>query len=305
MEMRQIESFLSLAETLHFGKSSQLLHLSQPALSLQIKALEEEVGAKLFERNRQGTMLTEAGAVFREDAAAAMERLAAAKNRAALTARGKIGVIRLGFVSTAGYDIVPKLVRQYRKENPNIEFSLRNVLTEDQVRMVTDGTLDVGFLRLPLRSVPHLEVTPVHREPFVVAVPAAHPLAKMKQLRLRQLAEEPFIMYARRFAPGYYSFVESIFSRVGVVPQVVQTAGEMPTLVSLVDSGLGVALLPQSALTRKPDGVKVCAILDRIPPSQIALVSAKHLQSMAVRQFVAFAKRIFTPETTGQESSKN
>jgi DNA-binding transcriptional LysR family regulator len=302
MEIRQIESFLSLAATLHFGRSSQELHLSQPALSLQIKALEEELGVKLFDRNRQRTLLTEAGALFREDAAAAMERLAEAKKRAALTARGKLGVIRVGFISTAGYEIVPYLVRRYRKENPNVEFSLRNVLTEDQIKLLSEGTLDVGFLRIPMEALPHLELTPIHREPFVVAVPAAHPLARVKHLRLRQLAGQPFVMYERRFAAGYYDQIAAILTRAGIVPEVVQTAGEMPTLVSLVDSGLGIALLPRSALTRKPDSVKVCMILDRIPPSQIALASARHIHSMTVRQFVAFAKRDLATEMIGQES---
>jgi DNA-binding transcriptional LysR family regulator len=192
-------------------------------------------------------------------------------------------------------------VRHYRKENPNVEFSLRNVLTQDQMKMLNEGTLDVGFLRIPVEASPHLDVILVHREPFVVAIPAAHPLARLKQLRLRQLAGQPFIMYERRFAPGYYDQVASILTRAGIVPEVVQTAGEMPTLVSLVDSGLGIALLPKSALTRKPDGVKVCTILDRIPLSQIALVSARHTHSMTVNQFVAFAKRNLTMEIMGQD----
>jgi DNA-binding transcriptional LysR family regulator len=192
-------------------------------------------------------------------------------------------------------------VRHYRKENPNVEFSLRNVLTQDQMKMLNEGTLDVGFLRIPVEASPHLDVILVHREPFVVAVPAAHPLARLKQLRLRQLAGQPFIMYERRFAPGYYDQIASILTRAGIVPEVVQTAGEMPTLVSLVDSGLGIALLPKSALTRKPDGVKVCTILDRIPLSQIALVSARHTHSMTVNQFVAFAKRNLTMEIMGQD----
>jgi DNA-binding transcriptional LysR family regulator len=166
---------------------------------------------------------------------------------------------------------------------------------------LNEGTLDVGFLRIPLEAIPHLDLTPIHREPFVVAVPAAHPLARVKQLRLRQLAGQPFVMYERRFAPGYYDQIASILTRAGIVPEVVQSAGEMPTLVSLVDSGLGIAVLPQSALTRKPDGVKVCTILDRIPPSQIALVSARQTHSVTVRQFVAFAKKNLTTEMIGQD----
>jgi DNA-binding transcriptional LysR family regulator len=292
MEMRQIESFLSIAETLHFGRSSEQLHLSQPALSLQIKALEAELGVKLFDRNRQRTLLTEAGAAFRADASAAMELLAHAKHRAVLAARGKIGIVRVGFVSTAGYEIIPLLMRRYRKENPGVEFSLRNILTSEQMVMLRNGVLDVGFLRLPVTDPPDLDVTPVHSEPLVVAVPSAHPLAEVKSIKLRQLAGEQFVMYERKLAPGFHDQVAGILNNAGVIPEVVQTAVEMPTLVSLVDSGLGIAILPESALSRKPVGVKVCRISDRITPAQIALVSSKRFESNVVRHFIAFAKAL-------------
>jgi DNA-binding transcriptional LysR family regulator len=298
MELRQIESFLSVADTLHFGRSSQQLHLSQPALSLQIKALEEELGVRLFDRNRQRTLLTEAGAAFRLDAAAAIERLEVAKHRASLTARGRVGTIRVGFISTAGYRIVPVLVRRYRKANPGVEFSLRNVLTGDQLKMLSDGMLDVGFLRLPLEDVRQVDVTPVHSEPFVIAVPLAHPLSKYKRISLQQLTGQDFIMYERKYAPGFCDQVTGLLNGAGVVPKVVQTAGEMPTLVSLVDSGLGIAILPKSALSRKPTGVRSCTIADRIPPSEIALVSALRINSAVVRRFVEFAKQSLGLERT-------
>src|ERR1700690_2504111 len=117
MELRQIRSFLSVAETLHFGRSADLIHLSQPALSLQIRALEEEVGARLFERNRRKTTLTAAGFAFRDDAAAALSQLEQAIRRARLAASGKLGLLRIGFISTAGREIVPGIVRQYRELN--------------------------------------------------------------------------------------------------------------------------------------------------------------------------------------------
>ena len=113
MELRQIRSFLSIAETLHFGRTAELIHLSQPALSLQIRALEEEVGVRLFERNRRKTTLTAAGFAFREDAAAALSQLEQAIRRARLAANGKLGLLRIGFISTAGREIVPELVRQF------------------------------------------------------------------------------------------------------------------------------------------------------------------------------------------------
>src|SRR6202451_1492320 len=124
MELRQIRSFLSIAETLHFGRSAELIHLSQPALSLQIRALEEEVGVRLFERNRRKTTLTAAGAAFRGDAAAALSQLEQAIRRAKLAAHGKLGRLRTGFISTAGREIVPDIIREFRELNPQVEFSL-------------------------------------------------------------------------------------------------------------------------------------------------------------------------------------
>src|ERR1700686_5479244 len=117
MEYRQIRSFLSIAETLHFGRTAELIHLSQPALSLQIRALEEELGVRLFERNRRKTTLTAAGLAFRDEAIAALSQLEQGIRRARLAADGKLGLLRIGFVSTAGSKIVPNIIRQFREFN--------------------------------------------------------------------------------------------------------------------------------------------------------------------------------------------
>ena len=150
MELRQIRSFLSVAETLHFGRSAELIHLSQPALSLQIRALEEEVGVRLFERNRRKTTLTAAGLTFRDDAAAALSQLEQAIRRAKLAANGKLGLLRIGFISTAGSELVGDIVRQFRELYPEVEVSLRNILTAEQVQMLRPGrsTLDFFVCRL-------------------------------------------------------------------------------------------------------------------------------------------------------------
>src|ERR1700683_1732065 len=150
MELRHIRSFLSIAETLHFGRTAQLIHLSQPALSLQIRALEEEVGVRLFERNRRKTTLTAAGSAFRDDAARALAQLDQAFRKARLAGSGELGVLRIGFISTVGVEIVPNIIRQFKKLNPEVEFSLRAIPTADQVRMLETGSLDIGFFRLPV-----------------------------------------------------------------------------------------------------------------------------------------------------------
>src|SRR5580698_6147334 len=187
MELRHIRSFLSIAETLHFGRSAELIHISQPALSLQIRALEEEVGVRLLERNRRKTTLTAAGAAFRDDAAAALSQLDQAIRRARLAGRGKLGLLRIGFVSTAGSEIVGDIVRQFRELNPEVEFSLRNILTAEQIQMLETGALDVGFLRLPIGGHSQLHVQTIHREPFVLVVPSSHELARKKKVRLKEV----------------------------------------------------------------------------------------------------------------------
>src|ERR1700761_189062 len=293
MEIRQIRAFLSVADTLHFGRSAKLLHLSQPALSLQIKALEDELKVKLLDRNRQGTSLTEAGRVFREEAVIALKQLEVASQKAQGTASGRLGRIRIGFISTAGQEIVPTLIRRFRKSYPGIEFTLRNILTSDQVGMIQDRTLDVGFLRLPIEEVKGIEVAIVHREPLVVVLRANHRLASGKEVRLCELRGEKFVMYERHFAPGFHDFLAGILSRAGVIPDVSQTASEMSTLVSLVDSGLGIAILPASSVKQRIAKIAICSIIDKVPPSEIGMIFAKQANAPAIENFCALAKTLF------------
>ena len=289
MDLRQIRSFLSVAETLHFGRSAELIHLSQPALSLQIRALEEEVGVRLFERNRRKTTLTAAGFAFRDDAAAALSQLEQAIRMARLAASGKVGRLRIGFISTAGTEIVPDIVRQFRELNPEVEFSLRNILTAEQVQMLENGSLDIGFLRLPIGGYPALDVVTVHREPFVLVIPSSHPLAKRKSVRLRELAGQDFVMYERTYAPGFHDLIFGMLSDARIVPNVCQTAGEIPTLVSLVASGMGITILPASVVKRYIAPVVAREILDRIPMSEIGIAVRKRFRAAVVDNFRSFA----------------
>jgi DNA-binding transcriptional LysR family regulator len=289
MELRQIRSFLSIAETLHFGHTAELIHLSQPALSLQIRALENEVGVRLFERNRRKTTLTAAGVAFRADAATAVSQLDQAVRRAKLAANGKLGLLRVGFISTAGNEIMPTIVRQFRESNPEVEFSLLNVLTADQLLMLDVGSLDIGFLRLPIGEHPELEVVRVHREPFVVVVPLSHKLAKKKKIHLRELSGQAFVMYERSYAPGFHDLMLGILRDAGIVPHVRQTAGQMPTLISLVAAGMGISILPRSTVTHSVASVVPCEIADAISMSEIGMAVNKRNRPAIVDNFRLFA----------------
>jgi DNA-binding transcriptional LysR family regulator len=295
MELRQIRSFLSLAETLHFGRTAALVHLSQPALSLQIRALEDEVGVRLLERNRRKTALTAAGHAFRSAATAGVQHLDRGVRNARLAANGKLGLLRIGFISTAGSELVPGIIRQFRELNPEVEFSLRNILTAEQLGMLEAGTLDVGFLRLPIGGHTRLDVVAVHREPFVLVVPSYHPLAKRKRVRLRELSGQDFVMYDRAHAPGFHDLLVGMLRSAGIVPNVRQSAGEMPTLISLVAAGMGVSILPSSAVKHNVAAVAACTIADPIPLSEIGLALSKESDSAIAKNFGALARKLFAP----------
>jgi DNA-binding transcriptional LysR family regulator len=288
MELRQIRSFLSIAETLHFGRSAELIHISQPALSLQIRALEEEFGVRLFERNRRKTTLTAAGVAFRDEAARALSQLDQAIRRVKLAANGKLGLLRIGFISTAGSEIVPDIFRQFRELNSEVEFSLRAITTADQVQMLETGSLDIGFLRLPIGEHSTLDVVTVHRERFVLVVPASHKLAKRKKVRLSDVSGQDFVMYARTYAPGFHDLILGILRDAGIVPNVSQTAAEISTLISLIVAHMGIAILPVSAVKHSASSVVACDISDKMPMSEIGIAVRRGVRPAVVDNFRSF-----------------
>ena len=289
MELRQIRSFLAIAETLHFGRAAELIHISQPALSNQIRALEEEVGVRLFERNRRKTTLTAAGVAFRNDAAAWLLQLDQAIRKARLVADGKLGLLRIGFISGVGAEIVPNIARQFKDLNPEVEFSLLAIPTAHQLQMLQTGSLDIGFLRLPIGEQSALEVLTVHREPFVLVVPSSHKLAKRKRVRLGEVSGESFVMNERSYAPGFYDLIFGMLRDARVVPNVSQTAADLSTVISLVGAQMGVAILPASAVNHCVASVVACDIAGDLPMSEIALVCDERVRTPVAKQFRSFA----------------
>src|SRR6202011_6112856 len=193
--------------------------------------------------------------------------------RARLAANGKLGLLRIGFISTAGLEIVPNIIRQFRELNPEVEFSLRAIPTTDQVQMLETGSLDVGFLRLPIGGHSALDVVTVHREPFVLVVPVSHKLAKRKKVRLSEVSDQNFVMYERTYAPGFHDLIFGMLRDARIVPNVSQTAAEISTLISLVDAHMGIAILPASAVKYSVAPVIACEIVDPTPMSEIAIRS--------------------------------
>jgi DNA-binding transcriptional LysR family regulator len=184
---------------------------------------------------------------------------------------------------------VPNIFRQFRELNPEVEFSLRAIPTADQVQMLETGSLDIGFLRLPIGEHSGLEIVTVHREPFVLVVPSSHKLAKRKRVRLSEVSGEDFVVYERTYAPGFHDLIFGMLRDAGIVPNVSQTAAEISTLISLVDAHMGVAILPASAVKHSVASVIACGIVDKVPMSEIGIVVSKRVRASVVDNFRSLA----------------
>lgn len=225
--------------------------MSQPALSKQIRLLEEEIGAPLFDRDRHGVRLTSVGKALVEEARGLVQGADAVLDRARRAARGEVGRISIGF-GYSGVRLVPRVVSRFRGLYPNVEISLRDMSTADQIEGLRADRLDVGFVRLPagegLRSLPVLE------ERLVLAIPADHPRAA-KISRLEDVRVEPFVQIPRKQSPSLNDHIIGLCASRGFRPSVIQEASEFHTILALVASGLGVTLIPSSALQTQVEGV--------------------------------------------------
>jgi DNA-binding transcriptional LysR family regulator len=286
MGPRQLRSFIAIAEELHFGRAAAIVHLSQPALSLQIRGIEEELGVQLLIRNRRKTGLTPAGRIFLNEAREIVHRTEEAIALTRRAALGEVGVLRIGFISTAAAMIMPPLVKQFRKKYEHVDLDLRNVLTSDQVVQLQERRLDVGFLRLPLPTSPDIQLRVIHREPFVLLLPADHPLALVRDLKLSDCQGADFVMYSRKMAPGFHDQLMSILHRHEVTPHIAQEAAEMYTLMSLVSAGLGIAIAPASIQSHHAENVVIRELRQENSRSEIAIAWNKDYVSAPAQLFL-------------------
>ncbi len=289
MELKQIASFVAVAERLSFVRAAEALHLSQPALSAQIQQLEVDLGVRLLERNRRVVRLTDAGSVFLLEARDLLARAQAAGDRARKAAHGEVGRLRIAFVFSAALEVVPQIVAEFRKEHPGVRLDLVNLRTVNQVQGLLDESLDIGFLRLPT-SHPQLKITIIHREPFAAILPPGHPLGAVRRFSLSRLRDEPFVSYGREWAPGYFDATMRMCAQAGFSPHVVQETSEMYTAIALTAVGVGVAIVPRSVLSAHAHNVVVRPLPASLGVSEIGVATRAAEPSALVRAFVGLAQ---------------
>src|SRR6266446_1513199 len=295
-EMWQLRYFIAVAEQLHFGRAAAALHISQPPLSRAIRALEEQLGVVLLARSRRRVELTPEGARFLDEARRIAAQLERAVSELRGMASGERGRLRIGFVSLADFGVLPGLLKEYKSARPGVALALREMLSPEQAAALAAGDLDFGLLLPPVSGAAGLEHLVVQRDRFVAALPSGHRLARGRgKLAMSALAGEAFVMVPREIAPGLYDMVTALAARAGFSLNVAQEAIQMQTVVSLVSSGLGAAIVPGSLANLGRRGVVYRELADPHPRLDLWLAWRRGVSGatagVAAREFIALARR--------------
>ena len=268
LELRQLRYFVTVADELHFGRAAVRLHMTQPPLSQAIAALEDQLGAPLFVRNRRTVALTPAGAALLPEAKrllAEAESLPALVRRAAA---GEAGRLAIAFITSADYSVLPPFLRRYSERYPDVHLSLHEATSDVQVEELLRGRIDAGFLIPPLpdRALAQLDYLKVLDEPLILCAPAGLALPPGgAPVRLQDLPHLPLIIFPREVSPALHDAILSCWRAAGITPAVGQQAIQMQTIVSLVSAGMGLALVPQSVSNLMRPGVEYRALADPTP----------------------------------------
>jgi len=285
MEIRLLRAFLTVANLRHFGRAADALHLSQPARSKQIVALEASVGGRLFERGRHGAELTAFGAAFLPDAEALVRDADDVLARAREASGGRRGHLRIGLCLST-LTLAPPLIAAYRAQHPHIGVTLNDLSSAEQTRRMFAGKLDVGFVRLP--AAPGLSAFAVIDESLALAVPQQ---AKWKRLpaKLEEFNELGFIALARHRGPGTAAMIDAWCAERGFTPRVIQQADDIQSVLAGVAAGVGVAFVPSRAQYLLRDA-KVLRLKDASAQWRVGLAWQTERDDPVVARFVDYVR---------------
>jgi DNA-binding transcriptional LysR family regulator len=257
VELEDLQALLVLAETLHFGRAAERLHVSQPALSKRIRRMEGRIGGPLLVRGYRDVQLTEAGRLLASRSRHLISEASATLALAERAVRGEAGLLRIGFGIASIFRLLPDVVQRFRRAHPDVQLHLRDMSTPDQIDALVRGEIDVGFIRLRAAD-DRLRMRHVLNERLVAAL---GPRSRWDaRAGLASAAREPFVIIARSRSASFYDHVLSVCAAAGFAPRIVQEADELFTVVSLVRAGLGVSLVPRSAALMRLPGVRFCEL---------------------------------------------
>lgn len=247
MELRNLATFVTVAEKRSFVQAAMQLHLSQPAITAQIQRLEEELGVQLLDRNRRTVRTTLAGEAFLAGARVTLEAADEAAKAAQRAASLQTERLRFGFPPSVSREIVPNIMTEFHKLYPHVKLDLYSYHTSTIVAELQRESLDLGFVRLPVRA-KGLAIIPAHQEPLVLCLPKDHFLRASSDVTFSDLRNERFIMYGRKWAPGFYDRIVDRCHQAGFSPHISNEIDEMYVAPALVAAGEGIAILPKMVI---------------------------------------------------------
>lgn len=259
MELRHLRYFITVAEELNLTRAAERLHMAQPPLTRQIKHLETHLGAVLFQRHSRGLVLTPAGQFFYEHSLQIIEKVDVVVTSTRSMARRQHQAFGIGFVPSVFYGQLPLLVKGLRQKD-DIELTLSEIITVQQVQALKAGRIDIGFGRLLIDD-PEVEQETLFDEPMMAALPAGHHLENTRPT-LTQLAADPFILFPAKPRPSLADMIQGLFRRRGIKIQVAQETNELQTALSLVVSGVGITLVPEQVSRLKREGIVYVYLAD-------------------------------------------
>lgn len=245
MELKRLTYFLAVSEELHFGRAAARLAIAQPPLSRHIAALEAHLGVQLFDRSRSQIQLTQAGQILQRHARDVLARLDVAYRETRLMGSGAAGWLRIGFVGSASYGLLPSLIKAFRAQYPATELVLSTANNAELHHQLIERSIDIAIAR------PHLEddefrKVELCREKLILAVPDIHEFTSKPVIALTDLKQHTFLLYPRDAPSAYANVVRSIWQRENFVPGRIETVPDFQTAISLVAVGVGVAIVPES-----------------------------------------------------------
>jgi DNA-binding transcriptional LysR family regulator len=295
VELRHVRYFIAVAEYLNFSRAAERLHIAQPPLSRQIRQLEEDLGVALLVRNKRRVELTKAGHAFLEEARKLVVQAGHAAEAARHAQKGESGIVRIGIASGLG-GVVSKVVFEHRKRLLPIDIECKDIFSTFQNEALCKGEIDVGFLRPPVDQV-NLDCELLFEEEFVVVLPKTHRLAKRRHVRLKDVADEPLIIFDRNFSSGLYDKILSLYSRHGFTPHLTLTHVEAHEEAGaiMVASGKAIFLGAGAIVNRSVSGVELASVRLNEPDAKIEVYVAwrKGEESALILAFLDLVRRVF------------
>jgi DNA-binding transcriptional LysR family regulator len=289
VDLRHLRYFVTVAEELHFSRAARKLNISQPPLSRQIRELEEEIGVELLRRSKRRVELTAAGQSFLDRARMVLRDSSELGEVARRAEQGETGQVSVGFIHTAGYRLLPAVIREFRDANPAVEVTLQQQGSLAQIAELERGRIDIGFTWSSMVGKRMASVC-LLREPFIVAVPRLHPAAGKRNLSLAAFAREPFVSYPQRRSPYLRDAVFKLCASAGFVPEVRHETDSVHTVLGLVAAGCGIGLVPASAMEIQTREVSFCHPKEKEPKAEISIQWRRDDTNPVVSRFVTTAR---------------